>query len=200
MTTEPSPSTIINGPPTDPSDVLVWIGDHEIGPSGETTLPEKQVGVVKLTHHPNYPTAVGEDSSAPYDLTVMELEEAVDLYTYRPACMAKTTDATTFDGKMATVAGWGHLEECPDPPPATGCLWPDPLVPHEVELPVLPASECPGPNGSPGDICAGGSAEGGKDSCQVGLYYINRYQFNKILIPLERQHGVENKKVGYFNY
>ena len=91
----------------------------------------------------------------------MELSESVDLEIYTPACMAKTTDATTFDGKTATVAGWGVTAE--------GGQFPDPLVPHEVSLPVLPASECPGANGSPSDICAGGSAEGGKDSCQVGF-------------------------------
>ena len=33
-------------------------------------------------------------------------------------------------------------------------------------MPVLPASECPGPNGSPVDICAGG--ETGKGVCSVG--------------------------------
>ena len=121
----------------------------------------KQVDVVKLTHHPNYVTTVGESSSGPWDLTVMELSESVDLEIYTPACMAKTTDATTFDGKTATVAGWGVTAE--------GGQFPDPLVPHEVSLPVLPASECPGANGSPSDICAGGSAEGGKDSCQVGF-------------------------------
>jgi len=147
---------IITGPPTDPSDVLVWIGDHNIFTSGETSLTEKQVAVVSLTHHESYPTAVGQQSAAPWDITVMELAEAVDLNMYTPACMAKSTDATTFDGKTAIVAGWGVLSE--------GGPFPDPFVPHEVQVPVVAASVCPGTNGSPSDICAGG--EGGKDSCQ----------------------------------
>ena len=37
-------------------------------------------------------------------------------------------------------------------------------------LPVQPASKCPGVDGSPSDISAGG--EGGKDSCQVKADFI----------------------------
>ena len=140
---------------TDPSEVLVWIGDHNILTSGETSLTEKEVDVVSLIHHPNYEMTIGQKSTEPYDLTVIELAEAVDLNMYTPACMAKSTDATTFDGKMAIVAGWGVLSEG----------GPIPFVPHEVELPVVAASVCPGTKGNPSDICAGG--EGGKDSCQV---------------------------------
>ena len=148
---------VITGPPTEASEVGVYIGDHNLETSGETSLTEKQVDVVSLIHHDNYPTTVGTQSAQPWDLTVMELAEAVDLNMYTPACMAKSTDATTFDGKMAWVYGWGHIAE--------GGPAPEPFVPHEVQLPVLAASECPGADGSPSDICAGG--EEGKDSCQV---------------------------------
>ena len=148
---------IITGPPTDPSDVLVWIGDHNIFTSGETSLTEKQVAVVSLTHHESYPTAVGQQSAAPWDITVMELAEAVDLNMYTPACMAKSTDATTFDGKTAIVAGWGVLSE--------GGPFPDPFVPHEVQVPVVAASECPRTDGSPSIICSGGEVV--KAPCQV---------------------------------
>ena len=34
---------IITGAPTDPSDVRVWIGDHNLDTTGETSLAEKQV-------------------------------------------------------------------------------------------------------------------------------------------------------------
>ena len=57
--------------------------------------------------------------------------------------MALTTDAITFDGKMAWNYGWGYI--------AGGGPAPDPFVPSEVQLPVLPASECPGEGGSPSD-------------------------------------------------
>ena len=146
---------------TDPSDVRVWIGDHNLFTSGEPSLTEKQVDVVSLIHHDNYQMTIGQQATGPYDLTVMELAEAVDLNMYTPACMAKSTDATTFDGKTAIAAGWGVLSE--------GGSFPDPFVPHEVQLPVVAASVCPGTSGSPSDICAGGVE--GKDSCQVIIRY-----------------------------
>ena len=34
---------IITGAPTDPSAVRVWIGDHNLDTTGETSLAEKQV-------------------------------------------------------------------------------------------------------------------------------------------------------------
>ena len=36
------------------SDVRVWIGDHNLETSGETSLTEKTVDVVSLIHHDNY--------------------------------------------------------------------------------------------------------------------------------------------------
>ena len=95
----PRPDMIVR-PPKEPADVIIFIGDHNLYERGETTLPEKQVDVVKLTHHPNYVTTIGESAAQPWDLTVVELAEAVNIGTYTPACMAKSTDATTFDGKQ----------------------------------------------------------------------------------------------------
>ena len=151
---------------TDPSDIRVWIGDHNLDTTGETSLAEKQLDVVNYFIHENYISTVGESSyiAGPPVITVIELSESVDLEIYTPACMAKNNDFSTFDGKTATVAGWGVTAE--------GGQFPDPLVPHEVNLPVLPAAECPGWNGSLSDICAGG--EGGKDSCQVRFIVISR--------------------------
>ena len=39
------------------------------------------------------------------DIALIELAEEVDLTTYTPACLAKTSDTTTFDGKNATAYG-----------------------------------------------------------------------------------------------
>ena len=39
------------------------------------------------------------------DIAIIELPEEVDLTLYTPACMAKTSDTTTFDGKNAWVYG-----------------------------------------------------------------------------------------------
>ena len=39
------------------------------------------------------------------DIALIELAEEVDLTTYTPACLAKTSDTATFDGKNATAYG-----------------------------------------------------------------------------------------------
>ena len=118
-------------------------------------------GLAKLTHHPKY------DGGA-FDISILELkaEDELDLTTYTPACLAKTSDRDSFDNQLATVAGWGLLEENGN--------FPDPLEPRDVELTVRPVSECPGfetdgvTEVSPSDICAAVDG-GGKDSCQVSL-------------------------------
>ena len=58
------------------------------------------IDVTKYTNHENY-------LNLPYnnDITIIELAEEVDLTTYTPACLAKTSDTTTFDGKNAWVYG-----------------------------------------------------------------------------------------------
>ena len=104
--------------------------------------------------------------AGPFDISILELkaEDALDLNVYTPACLAKTTDRDSFDNQPATVAGWGLLAENGE--------FPDPFVPHDVELMVRPVSVCPGfladgvTEVSPSDICAAVDG-GGKDSCQV---------------------------------
>ena len=39
----------------------------------------------------------------------IELAKEVDLTTYTPACLAKTSDTATFDGKKAWVYGENRL-------------------------------------------------------------------------------------------
>ena len=67
---------------------------------GETTIPEKTIAVSAIFNHESYnsPTKNLEN-----DITVLELAEEVDLNVYTPACLAQTSDTTTFDGKMAQV-------------------------------------------------------------------------------------------------
>ena len=66
--------------------------------TGEGSLTEMTIDVTTYTNHENY--------SNPYnDITIIELAQEVDLTTYTPACMAKTSDTTTFDGKNAWVYG-----------------------------------------------------------------------------------------------
>ena len=74
------------------------IGGHNLESSGVGSLTELTIDVTKYTNHESYKTSN-------YDITIIELAQAVDLTTYTPACLAKTSDSTTFDGKNAWVYG-----------------------------------------------------------------------------------------------
>ena len=52
----------------------------------------------------------------------------VDITVYTPACLAKTTDGATFNGKSGTLVGWGQDAEFP--------YTHVPEVPMEVKLTV----------------------------------------------------------------
>ena len=58
------------------------------------------IDVASFTNHENYNSSTFDN-----DITIIELAQEVDLTTYTPACMAKTSDTTTFDGKNAWVYG-----------------------------------------------------------------------------------------------
>ena len=69
--------------------------------TGEGSLTEMTIDVTKYTNHENFNTSIFMDN----DITIIELAQEVDLTTYTPACLAKTSDTTTFDGKNAWVYG-----------------------------------------------------------------------------------------------
>ena len=83
-------------------DVQIRIGEHDLTTTGEGSLTEMTIDVTSYTNHESY---VFPDN----DIVIIELTEAVDVNTYTPACMAKTSDTTTFDGKNAWV--YGELTE-----------------------------------------------------------------------------------------
>ena len=58
------------------------------------------IDVTKYTNHEDFNTVTTDN-----DITIIELAQEVDLTTYTPACLAKTSDTTTFDGKTALVYG-----------------------------------------------------------------------------------------------
>ena len=58
------------------------------------------IDVTKYTNHEDFNTVTTDN-----DITIIELAKEVDLTTYTPACLAKTSDTTTFDGKTALVYG-----------------------------------------------------------------------------------------------
>ena len=58
------------------------------------------IDVTSITNHENY-----DRSNLDNDIAIIELAQEVDLTIYTPACMAKASDTTTFDGKNAWVYG-----------------------------------------------------------------------------------------------
>ena len=66
--------------------------------SGEGSLTEMTIDVISYTNHESF-------TMPNNDITIIELATEVDLTTYTPACMAKSSDTTTFDGKNAWVYG-----------------------------------------------------------------------------------------------
>ena len=147
------------------NEIAVRIGDHDLDIEGETFLTPRTVNVIRIINHPRYSQEIGQPEglriAEGFDISILELEEELDLDTYTPACMATSVDDTTFDGTTATVAGWGAISEGgPDP---------DPFVPHEVDVPVIAADDCELFDLPivPSIICAGDTEEGGIDACQV---------------------------------
>jgi len=130
----------------------VRIGEHDLTTSGEGSLKEMTIDVVSFTNHESYNTPEMHN-----DITIIELAQEVDLTTYTPACLAKTSDTTTFDGKKAWVYGWG-LTTHGGSPSDTKLL--------EAELPVVTNTVCKTEYTSgeiyDGALCAGGE---GKTSC-----------------------------------
>ena len=107
-----------------PEEIVISIGDHHLGRrDGEA---EKFIHVKAITIHEEYN---GQEADG-WDIALLELVEELDLDTYTPACLAKSTDLTTFDNKTATIAGWGHIRR-----------WGRVIeteVPHEVQVTVAP--------------------------------------------------------------
>ena len=56
--------------------------------------------MTRYTNHEEYNSETKNNN-----IVILELAEEVDLATYTPACLAKSSDTTTFDGKTALVYG-----------------------------------------------------------------------------------------------
>ena len=81
------------------SGVQVRLGEHDLSTTGEGSL-EMTLDVASYTNHENYNKVTTDN-----DITIIELAQEVDITIYTPACVAKTSDTTTFDGKNAWVYG-----------------------------------------------------------------------------------------------
>ena len=58
------------------------------------------IDVTSIINHEDY-----DEETDDNDIAILELAEDLDLTTYTPACMAKSSDTKTFDGKNAWVYG-----------------------------------------------------------------------------------------------
>ena len=74
------------------------MGEHNLASTGEGSLPETTIDLLETnwTLHENY-----DDETMDNDIAVIELPEVVDLNIYTPACMARSSDTNSFDGKKA---------------------------------------------------------------------------------------------------
>ena len=63
-------------------------------------------GVAKYTNHEKWKIPEdGEGIGTGYDITLIELDQDIDLTRHRPACMALSSDTFTFDNKNAWTYG-----------------------------------------------------------------------------------------------
>ena len=152
--------------------IAVLVGEYDHNQIDEKNL----VKVKTITIHPTWlkckrlmsslqnTATPNTDLCIPFgsDIAIMELTETVDLMTHSPACLPFGDNIDTFDGKMATIAGWGQLE-----PNLTVISTTN--VPYEVDIPVLPAEDCKWINmfPVPEDILCAGFENGGKSGCNV---------------------------------
>ena len=118
-----------------PADLLVSIGDYKQDTFNETPR-EKQIKVKSIKRHHEYeknqPVPSESTLNNGYDIAILELWEEVELTEYSPACLAKQTEGTRFNGKRAVVYGWGKTAN----PSVT---WPRPKSPNypsEIELKI----------------------------------------------------------------
>ena len=85
-------------------EIEVSIGDHKLDTTNETGR-EKRVKIKSIKKHYKW-----NQPTNGYDIAILELEEEVDLTKYTPACLAKLTEGTKYDGEKAVTAGWGLTE------------------------------------------------------------------------------------------
>ena len=78
----------------------VTIGDHLLSTTNSHGESEKVLSVSRIVRH-NFNPRVDKTG----DIAILELSQEVYLTTYTPACLARTKDKNTFDGKLAVALG-----------------------------------------------------------------------------------------------
>ena len=179
-----------------PAELKVTIGDYKLDTINETGK-ERHIKVKSIRKHSKWHQSIPGQSAAQtngYDIAILELEEEVDLTEHTPACLAKLTEGTRYNGERAVAAGWG-LTENPKPyPPATA-----PNEPYEVELKVAlsTAADCKDPTGrlawheDPSILCALSPDNVERSTCTVSIrsyiyknIYINEICLKHIILSI----------------
>ena len=126
------------------------VGEHNLMSDYETQLT-RTVAVSNIITHREYHQDI--HGAQVNDISLLYLENHLDLTQYIPACIAQSSD--NFVGQMATVAGWGQLEY--------GGEKSDVLM--EVQVRVVANDVCNHYGITDAMLCAG--EEKGEDSCRV---------------------------------
>ena len=148
----------------EPSSLHLIIGDHDLGASGETLIYEKRLTVQKIIIHESY-----HPNTKAYDISLLEISEAVDLGVYTPACLASDMYGYTSDGKAAQVTSWDSAA----------------MILFAMDAPIVTnvkCSEIMNMTITPGMVCAEihmGADE--NDLCKTKVCYYNILHYNTYL-------------------
>jgi len=143
-----------------PSDILVRMGEHDLGSNGEPH-PHVDSKVKTMFMHPRYNPRTSNDIG--YDVALIQLETPVTYsLTILPICLPPNDNLLV--GKEAWTKGYGRL---------SGSSRATPEILKEVMLPVVSNDQCEQWFSYEGhydpipinQLCAG-YQEGGKDTCQ----------------------------------
>ncbi|CAL8117614.1 unnamed protein product [Orchesella dallaii] len=138
------------------SGIEVWVHEEDFSTQTETEGGTQKFGVERIIMHPYYSRKTIDN-----DIALIKLSDPVELDgVIVPACLPANNDYS-FDGVLATAAGWGATEE--GGPVSKQLL--------KVDVPVISNDDCNTKTQYNGKItenmlCAGYVEEGGKDSCQ----------------------------------
>ena len=171
-----------------PADLQLSIGDFRQDKFDETGR-EKTLTIKSIKRHPKYDKnqpVPGSVQNNGYDIAILELWEEVELTEYSPACLAKQTEGTRFNGKRAVAYGWGKIAN-------PSVKWPrprNPNYPSEIEL-KIDSSSCidlaeKKPDAmirqaqEPRTLCAG--LDEAVETVQAGICSVSKYYCKNVSI------------------
>ncbi|MBV7328599.1 serine protease [Chloroflexi bacterium TSY] len=143
-----------DGSVTPADQIPVRLGEHHLNQEDGF---EQEFSVVRVIPHPQY----NQGADTNNDIALLELNRTAtlnDRVQLIPLMTSPADDALVNPGSLATVTGWGNLQE--------GGTGPDVL--HEVAVPIISNKSCSSAydGGITATMLCAGFEQGGKDSCQ----------------------------------